>query len=37
VKKLEGMIETKWLRMKKDGSKGWKEDRKEEKKGKIKK
>jgi hypothetical protein len=26
---LEGVIETKWERMKEDGRKGWKEERKE--------
>jgi len=29
VKKLEGMTETKWDRVKEDGRKGWKEERKE--------
>jgi hypothetical protein len=31
------MTETKWDRMKEDGRKGWKEEWKEEKRGRIKK
>jgi hypothetical protein len=37
VKRLEGMTETKWDRITEDGRKGCNEERKEEKKGKVKK